>query len=137
MITRALQKPKMHREHHLGRFYISGAGIFKIFILWSKMSAVYVKKWPKYEKSRFFQQNGQHFGPKNENFKNSRTTFIKPPQRMLHMHFWLLKCSGYQKKLFLGENLLLILTKNAEIDQFLDFGLSKMGWKMKIFPNPK
>ena len=98
MITRALEKPKMGMEHPLGRFYKSDIGIFKIFIFRPKMAAVRMKKLRFFIFWSFFHLNGRHFVPKNENFKNSNVTFIKPLQGMLHTDFWLLKFSGYQKK---------------------------------------
>ena len=42
---------------------------------------------------------GCHFGSKYQNFKKSRTIFIKPPLRMLHAKVQLPKYYRYQKQL--------------------------------------
>ena len=49
-------------------------------------------------KTWFLSQVGSHFGPKNKNFKNPCTTFLKQHARMLCTQLWITKCSGCQNK---------------------------------------
>ena len=69
----------MGMYHPLVRFKKSGAGIFEIFIFWPKMGVDAREKWQFFEKNAFFWSKNSHFGSENQKFKNSCTTFFKPP----------------------------------------------------------
>ena len=66
-------------------------GIFSIFIFWPQKMVLNVKFWPNLTKNGQnwpkFDIWGHFWGPRNENWKNSKITFLREPIGTMHTKF--------------------------------------------------